>query len=229
MELEGIIDREPELEGEEVISKLVGSMKEESENPSEQIDLGAMEGWGEQMGDIPTATAADSHNEPGLPIFIPPTGGENIYQRKGRKSQVPGVHILLGNFNIALTLLKKQIGLINAEPLRLYFVEVYQSRNAQIQFLPQAPFLSLQINQGGLPLGPFGGTYFKAGMEQGYDLVKQGKFVDAFAFFQELLRRSVTATAASIGDEDIIKNIIEETREYITAMRIEILRRKTEV
>lgn len=77
-----------------------------------------------------------------------------------------------------------------------------------------------------MPLLPVSLKSVEALIQKGFDQTTKGQFAEAKTFFQEALRSIVMLAVTQQSEVKQVQNLIKKLVEYITAMRIEIERRR---
>lgn len=107
------------------------------------MDLGGDMGGGDWGGDL---DLGDLGGLPDEPVHVEERGvnltlGDSSQAKWLRKRRLPCDLVAAGDFEEALNLLKRRLGLINAEPLQAIFKEAYWATCSSLPALPQMPSL----------------------------------------------------------------------------------------
>lgn len=146
-------------------------------------------------------------------------GEMEFSKRKIKSSIVPAYYACLGEFSSALTMLSKQIGLINAAPLKPLFLMMHSMSTCKINMFPTTQPIDIRINSNGIPHDPISMVYVKAIMANGFSSTLKGDFQVALQSFQRTLQAITMLTCKTHSEEEEIKVLIKQCVEYITAMR----------
>ncbi len=154
---------------------------------------------------------------------------DNIY-RKFTNSSIPGVQVALGNFKMAFSYLKSQLGICgNYESLKPIMKEVYLSSYSHIQFIPSVPVNEFLLRSGGSsgtstePPSPLNGIDIKVlqnKLENGFDLITENNMPDAMKVFRDVIKMAIFSIVRNKSDENAIKEIIYICSEYIYLTRL---------
>ena len=184
------------------------------------------------LGPAP-ATAAPSAAAAGKGALIIPTEAEPISKHWVDVSNVPAFHVAAGQFQSALRLLERQIGLCDATPLQPYAMQVWIACNAAIPSLggtPSSMFVAGTAPAPGdlrlkhRPLLPPLLPMLQDRLKQGYAAVTEGRFADAHRLFQSILHQIVFAVCDG-PEVDEARELISVAREYTSALNVEICRK----
>ena len=140
-------------------------------------------------------------------------------KRKVRSSIIPAYYACLGEFTNALSMLSKQIGLINAQPLKPLFIMMHSMSTCKIGILPNVIPIDLRINLNGIPHVPINMQYVKSLISTGYGYTLKGEFQNALQAFQRALQSMTMVCCKQHQEEEEIKSTIKHCVEYIIAMR----------
>ena len=107
------------------------------------MDLGGDMGGGDWGGDL---DLGDLGGLPEEPVHVEDRGlnltlGDSCQAKWLKKRHLPCDLVAAGDFEEALNLLKRRLGLINAEPLEAIFKEAYWATCSALPALPQMPSL----------------------------------------------------------------------------------------
>lgn len=108
-----------------------------------ELDLGGDMGGGDWGGDL---DLGDLGGLPEEPVHVEDRGlnltlGDSCQTKWLKKRRLPCDLVAAGDFEEALNLLKRRLGLINAEPLEAIFKEAYWATCSALPALPQMPSL----------------------------------------------------------------------------------------
>lgn len=98
-----------------------------------EIEAEMMQNNEDENGRGDEGVAQDQNSD----IFVPPSSGSDPLQNSLRKNpNVAALHIALGDFEKGMELLHRQIAVINFEPLRNLFIDIYVMSKMKLQTLP---------------------------------------------------------------------------------------------
>lgn len=199
-------------------------------------DLGlADEGaWGTGMDDLglddvdlavaePVAAVADARTV---------AAGQTLQQKWIQKRKLPVDYAAAGEFDEALGLLQRRIGLMNADPLEPLFQEIYWATCSSLPSMPQAPSIPLPMTANGrakdvelAPANLFNVQAMVEGMKEGHKLTTQGKFGEALDRLRMLLQALPLSCAVNSEEEQQLQEMVEMSREYVNMLRLETTRK----
>lgn len=216
----------------------------------DDMDLGAAAGegsdedggWEMEDLDIPADVAAEvaaaTTGEGGeSEMFVAPTEGTSAVNRWQSKCQLAAEQAAAGAFDTAMRLLSRQAGIVLFEPLKPYFLEVFQGAQAALPMLPGLPSASLALDRswdpeaaGGeeatAPALPYTMTQLEEQLMKAYKLVTEGKFADALKVFNAMLHIIPLLVVSNRKEADEVKELLYIARDYNVAMRLELARRE---
>ena len=149
-----------------------------------------------------------------------------------RNSPLAADHIAAGSFETAMQLLHRQVGLVNFEPLKPKFMQIYQASRTFLAANPGLPSLQLYVRRdhgdrtGSLPRLPWDFEKIKTvQLREALKLVTANKVEEAIVALREILHILLLFAAASKAEADDVTNTVETIREYIVGLSIEVARR----
>jgi coatomer protein complex subunit alpha (xenin) len=141
---------------------------------------------------------------------------------------VPGALVAAGAYDMALHMLNTQAGIVNFLPMRDLFQQIHQAAFASLPTVaglsssvsplhasrhPDAPVLALNLN------------HCVDRLKVAYKSVTDGKFGPALEQFQSILCMIPLISIDNKAQAKEAQDLVSISREYITAMRLELLRR----
>ncbi|KAI7840084.1 hypothetical protein COHA_006214 [Chlorella ohadii] len=179
--------------------------------------------------DVAAEVAASAAAGPGEGAqFVAPTPGVSAVNRWQTKCHLAAEQVAAGAFDTAMRLLTRQAGIVNFEPLKPYFMEVYQGSQAVLPALPGLPSLTAALDRGWdsqaakqEPSAPALEQLKKA-----YRTVTEGKFSEALRLFNAILHIVPLLVVASRKEADEMRELVSIARDYNIALRIELKRRE---
>ena len=149
-----------------------------------------------------------------------------------RNSPLAADHIAAGSFESAMQLLHRQVGLVNFEPLKPKFMQIYQASRTFLAANPGLSSLELYVRRDhgdrtrSLPRLPWDLEKIKTvQLREAFRLVTANKVEEAIVAFREILHILLLFAAASQAEADDVAKTVETIREYIVGLSIEVTRR----
>ncbi|OJD25459.1 hypothetical protein ACJ73_03169 [Blastomyces percursus] len=164
------------------------------------------------------------------------TGGAGTTEADvwARNSPLAADHVAAGSFETAMQLLNRQVGVVNFEPLKSRFLEIYQATKT---YLPASAGLPPLVNyirrtveetdfRNVLPIIPRDlESVASIDLQEGYAAMRANKLEDGVKIFQRILYTVLVNVVSSESEVEEARKIITTAREYILAMSIELERR----
>jgi len=161
------------------------------------------------------------------------TMGDTLQTKWLRKRRLVCDLVAAGEFEEALSLLKKRIGLMNPDPLEPLFKEAYWATCSALPSLPQAPSLNLPVLSEGhfksrelSPMLLFTSKTIVAKVREAQRLLTQGKFGEGLSLLQYALQVIPLSAAKDSAEEKVLVEMIEVCREYVNFTRLEVARKR---
>uniref|UniRef100_A0A7N0UVQ8 Coatomer subunit alpha n=1 Tax=Kalanchoe fedtschenkoi TaxID=63787 RepID=A0A7N0UVQ8_KALFE len=194
-------------------------------------------GWDLEDLDLPADVASPKDTVVGRSsAFVAPTPGMPVTHIWIQKSSLAAEHAAAGNFDTAMCLLRRQIGIMNFAPLKSLFLELSMGSHSYVCALPSAPLISVAIERGWHELaapnvrGPPGLTFEFTQLEEklksGYKATTAGKFAEALRLFLSILHTCPLIVVDSRREVDEVKELIIIVREYVVGLKMELKRRE---
>jgi len=149
-----------------------------------------------------------------------------------KKRKLAADLIAAGEFEDALNLLKRRLGVINADPLMPLFKQAYWATCSSLPALPQSPSLNWPLLSSGNMKGRDVCPVLLFTVQHVLDQVKDanqktsaGNFKDALPTFRNALQCIPLSFATDAKEEQMLTEMIEVCREYTNAMRLELTRK----
>ncbi|XP_039141352.1 coatomer subunit alpha-3-like [Dioscorea cayenensis subsp. rotundata] len=182
--------------------------------------------------ETPKATAHARSN-----LFVTPTAGMPVSQIWTQKSSLAGDHVAAGNFDTAMRLLSRQLGIKNFAPLKPMFMDLFMGSHTYLQALASAPVLSTALEKGWTesstpnvrspPALVFKLSQLDEKLKAAYKSTTEGKFPDALRQFLNILHTIPLIVVDSRREVDEVKELIEITKEYVLGLKMEVKRKET--
>ncbi|KAJ8762252.1 hypothetical protein K2173_007408 [Erythroxylum novogranatense] len=209
------------------------SMVLEDEEVHEDNDDG---GWEVEDLDLPPdvdtpKTVGNSRSS----VFVTPTPGMPVSQIWIQKSSLAGEHVAAGNFDTAMRLLSRQLGIKNFTPLRPLFLDLYMGSHCYLRALSSAPVIPVAVERGwsessspnvrGPPALVFNFSQLEERLKAGYKATTSGKFTEALRQFLSILHTIPLIVVDSRREVDEVKELIIIVKEYVLGLQMELKRR----
>lgn len=197
-------------------------------------DVGTGGGWDDDSCDIilPSTSASSLENETTGNFYVAPVKGLSVPGKWVNAYSLPAVHVKSGNFESAARLLQQQIGVVNMEPFRQLFLNVYNKGHAVFTALPNSPPLTLfpMIDAGKkeirLPKACITlSSLVNEKLKSCYEMVSRGQFKEAIEAFQNLLLTIPLIIVQSKPEIGKAQELITLCKEYILGLQMEMHRK----
>jgi len=210
---------EPGEEGEE--DEDAGWEMEDLELPPDMGDAGL---------ESPGARGSDE-------VFIAPTAGVPVARRWTQKSAVAGEHAAAGDFDSAMRLLHRQLGVCNFAPLTQNLLDAAFPAHAPLGGVTGAPSLAIPLGRGWTADEPTNSAPSPAlvsslpvledKLKAAYKTTTEGKFGEALKLFTAIIHNIALLLVESRREVDEVRELLGIAREYAIALRIEMKRKET--
>lgn len=168
--------------------------------------------------------------------FVTPTQGMPVSQIWIQKSSLAGEHAAAGNFDVAMRLLSRQLGIKNFAPLKPMFLDLHTGSHSYVRALSSTPVISLAVERGwsesaspnvrGPPALVFNMSQLDEKIKAGYKATTAGKFVEAVRLFQGILLMIPLIVVESRREVDQVRELIFIAKEYVLGLKMELKRRE---
>ncbi|XP_020096558.1 coatomer subunit alpha-3-like [Ananas comosus] len=169
-------------------------------------------------------------------LFVAPTPGMPVSQIWTQKSSLAGEHAAAGNYDTAMRLLSRQLGIKNFAPLKPLFLDLYTGSHTYLQAFATAPVFSLPVEKGWTesaspnvrnpPALVFKFSQMDEKLKLAYRATTEGKFPEALRQFLNILHTMPLIVVDSRREVDEVKELIEIAREYVLGLKIEVKRKE---
>ena len=213
----------------------VGTVLEDGEAPEENDEEG---GWDLEDLELPAEpdTPRASVNARSS-VFIAPTPGMPVSQIWTQRSSLAAEHAAAGNFDTAMRLLSRQLGIRNFAPLRSMFLDLHTGSHTYLRALSTTPIISLAVERGwsessspnvrGPPALVFNFSQMEEKLKAGYKATTGGKFTEALRLFLSILYTIPLIVVESRREVDEVKELIIIVKEYVLGLKMELNRKET--
>ena len=215
-----------------------GLAPEEKEAGSDADD-GSDAGW--DMEDLELPPAAEGGFENAMDdavseVFVAPTAGVPAARKWTQKSSVPGEHAAAGDFDSAMKLLHRQLGVVDFAPLRQHFVDAAFATHARFGAVAGGPSLSAPLGRGWSAEDAPGADpkpaltaslpILEERLKVAYKTTTEGKFSEALKLFQGIIHAACVLLVESRREIDETRELVAIAREYACALRVEMKRKE---
>ncbi|CAA3016831.1 coatomer subunit alpha-1-like [Olea europaea subsp. europaea] len=169
-------------------------------------------------------------------VFIAPNPGMPVSQIWVQRSSLASEHIAAGNFDTAMRLLYRQLGIKNFSPLRSQFMDLHMGSHTYLRALSLAPVISVAVERGwsesaspnvrGLPALVFNFSQLEEKLQAGYKATTAGKFSEALRHFMAILQTIPFIVVESRREVDEVKELIIIVKEYVLGLQMEFKRKE---
>ncbi|KAL2927244.1 Coatomer subunit alpha-1 [Bienertia sinuspersici] len=168
--------------------------------------------------------------------FVAPPAGTPVSQIWIQRSSLAAEHAAAGNFETAMRLLSRQLGIKNFTPLKPMLLDLHTGSHSFLRALASAPVISLAIERGWTestspnvrkqPALVFNFSQLEEKLKAGYKSTTQGKFSDALRIFLGILHTIPLIVVESRREVDEVKELIIIVKEYVLGLKMETKRRE---
>ncbi|XP_060199768.1 coatomer subunit alpha-1-like [Lycium barbarum] len=212
----------------------ISMVLEDEEGKEENDEEG---GWDLEDLDLPPDTdTPKAASNARSSVFVTPTPGMPVSQIWVQKSSLAAEHAAAGNFDTAMRLLSRQLGIKNFSPLKQLFADLHMGSHTHLRAFSSAPVISLAIERGwsesaspnvrGPPALIFNFGQLEEKIKAAYRATTAGKFSDALRLFLSILHTIPLIVVESRRDVDEIKELIIIVKEYVLGLQMEVKRKE---
>ncbi|KAJ1404731.1 WD40/YVTN repeat-like-containing domain superfamily [Sesbania bispinosa] len=192
----------------------------------------------ENVGHLPLAyVTASVHGLHDVAERLAAELGDNVPSLpEGKRSSLAADHAAAGNFDTAMRLLNRQLGIRNFAPLKSMFLDLHTGSHSYLRAFSSAPVISLAVERGwtesssanvrGSPALPFKLSQLDEKLRAGYRSTTAGKFTDALRTFVNILHTIPLIVVESRREVDDVKELIIIVKEYVLGLQMELKRRE---
>ena len=169
-------------------------------------------------------------------IFVAPTPGIPVSQVWVQRSSLAAEHAASGNFDTAMRLLNRQLGIKNFAPLRSLFLDLHTGSHSYLRAFSSAPVIPLAVERGwnasaspntrGPPALVYNFSQLEEKLKAGYKGTTGGKFAEALRIFQSILHTIPLIVVESRREVDEVKELIIIVKEYVLGLQMELKRKE---
>lgn len=182
--------------------------------------------------DVETPKAATARSS----VFVAPTAGMPVSQIWVQKSSLAAEHAAAGNFDTAMRLLSRQLGIKNFTPLKSLFIDLHIGSHTYLCAFSSTPLITLAIERGwsesaspnvrAPPALVFSFSQLEEKLKAGYKATTTGKFTEALRLFLGILHTIPLIVVESRREVDEVKELIIIVKEYVLGLQMELKRRE---
>lgn len=150
-----------------------------------------------------------------------------------RNAKTPAQYVAAGIFDQAASLLNKQLGVVEFEPLRARFLEVYQLSKLYLPGITELPAMKTFIRadndeDNSKDFKPFipGYDSLEEKLAAGFKYFKENNLASAIDTFRSIIYTIAVLTVYDEEEEAKCAEILDVCREYILGLSIELERRR---
>eukprot|EP00268_Persea_americana_P024120 TRINITY_DN2358_c0_g1_i2.p1 TRINITY_DN2358_c0_g1~~TRINITY_DN2358_c0_g1_i2.p1 ORF type:complete len:1219 (+),score=265.30 TRINITY_DN2358_c0_g1_i2:284-3940(+) len=169
-------------------------------------------------------------------VFVAPSPGMPVNQIWTQKSSLAGEHAAAGNFDTAMRLLSRQLGIKNFSPLKQMFLDLHTGSHSYLHAFTSTPVIPLAIEKGwsesaspnvrGPPALVYKFSQLDDKLRSAYKFTTEGKFGDALRVFLNILHTIPLVVVDSRREVDEVKELVVIAKEYVLGLRIEVKRKE---
>ncbi|KAG2586352.1 hypothetical protein PVAP13_5NG047400 [Panicum virgatum] len=141
-----------------------------------------------------------------------------------------------GNFDTAMRLLSRQLGIKNFAPLKQLFLDAHMGSHTFLRAFASAPVISVAVEKGwsesaspnvrGPPALVFNFSQMDDKLKAAYKATTEGKFPEALRQFLCILHTIPLLVVDSRREVDEVKELIGIVREYVLGLKMEVKRKE---
>ncbi|KAL3634312.1 hypothetical protein CASFOL_021366 [Castilleja foliolosa] len=226
-----IADVDSTMQNGDAITMSMDDVNTQDENDEEG-------GWDLEDLDLPADAETPKTASSGArsSIFIAPTPGMPVSQIWVQRSSLAAEHAAAGNFDTAMRLLSRQLGICNFAPLKSQFINLHLGSHSYLRAFTSASVISVAIERGwseqtspnvrGPPALVFNFSQVDEKLRAGYKATTAGKFSEALRYFLAALHTIPLVVVETRREVDEVKELIVIVKEYVLGLQMELKRRE---
>ncbi|KAF1334423.1 Coatomer protein complex, partial [Globisporangium splendens] len=151
-----------------------------------------------------------------------PSPGTSLAVQWVRNSSLAADHAAAGSFATAMQLLHRQIGVVNFEPLKPVFMQVYAGAAGSVPTQPNYPSLRswLQRNETNSPAVAVSFPQLVETLKEAYRAFTGAKFDEVKSHCEAILYAIPFLAVATKEEAEKVKSLLTVCREYLLACRV---------
>ncbi|XP_038973835.1 coatomer subunit alpha-3-like [Phoenix dactylifera] len=211
-----------------------GVLEVEDAEADEENDVEG--GWDLEDLELPPDIDAPKATGNAATLFVAPTPGMPVSRIWIQKSSLAGEHAAAGNFDTAMRLLNRQLGIRNFAPLKPLFMDLHMGSHTYLNAFASAPVISIAVEKGWSESasanvrGPPALVYILSQLDEklkiAYRATTEGKFSEALRVFLNILHTIPLIVVGSRREVDEVKELIEIAKEYVVGLKMEVKRKE---
>lgn len=195
-------------------------------NEDENAEKNEGDGWGlddDDLGDIDDQLADAAAGR----VYIPPTNGVSLHTTWSESTNVAGELAASGLFGQALDVLREQIALVDAAPLKNNIVLCYLAAHSSVpSTLPCCPSLTVPLgmkfaDRESVPMVPSFLDFIRNRINVGYVEFTKANFAASMQNFLSALQCIPLVVCNTMEEQNEINGHISTCRQYITGLILE--------
>lgn len=192
--------------------------------------IGSAGGWETEeldLGDVLISAGANLAASAGY--YVAPSAGLQVASVWSRDSHLAADHVAAGSFESAMQMLRRQLGIVDFAILKPYFLAVSGPSHAVLVGSLSTPSLLSPLCRGssGFPRLGLSLQNLVELLKVAYKMVTDGKFQEALDVFSHIVAAVPLTIVQSRQQVNELKELLTICREYISALKIELLRKRT--
>ena len=220
------------VDGENMQNGDVSLVMDDGQVPEENEEGG----WDLEDLDLPPEIDTPKTVNNSRSVFVAPTPGIPVSQIWVLKSSIAAEHAAAGNFDTAMRLLSRQLGIRNFAPLKSLFLDLHMGSHSYLRAFTSAPVISVAVERGwsetaspnvkGPPALVFKLSQLEEKLKAAYRATTAGRFQEALRLFLSILHTIPLIVVESRREVDEVKELIIIVREYILGLQMELKKRE---
>ncbi|KAL8459082.1 hypothetical protein ACS0TY_036527 [Phlomoides rotata] len=194
-------------------------------------------GWDLEDLDLPPdAETPKAASNARSSVFVCPTPGMPVSQIWAQRSSLAAEHAAAGNFDTAMRLLSRQIGICNFLPLRSQFIDLHLGSHSYLRAFISSPVIAVAVERGwnessspnvrGPPSLIFNFSQLDEKTRAGYKATTAGKISEALRHFLAILHTIPLIVVETRREVDEVKELVVIAKEYVLGLKMELKRRE---
>ncbi|CAN1317312.1 Coatomer subunit alpha-1 [Linum perenne] len=152
-----------------------------------------------------------------------------------QRSSLAAEHVAAGNFDSAMRLLHRQLGIKNFTPLKSMFLDLHTGSQSYLRAMSATSVIALAVerwnesaspNVRGAPSLVYSFGQLEEKLKAGYKATTAGKFTEALKYFVSILHTIPLIVVESRREVDEVKELIIIVKEYVLGLQMELRRRE---
>jgi len=184
-------------------------------------------GWADD-DDLDLSGVPDAGVSSAGSYYVAPNPGPSPMSVWARDSQLVADHVAAGSFETAMQMMARQLGVVHFAPLKPYFLVLSGASLGVLGAAPSTPpLLAPLLRSPTMPRLALTLPSIVERLKAGYSVVTAGKFPEALEIFSGVLTACAVMVVSSRQEVAHLKELQGICRDYITALSLELLRKKT--